>query len=75
GRSVPVFGGGAARAYSRLNRILSENKIREEVMRRRRHEKPTYKRQRLRRESHARRFKDAVRKKVHLVWKMKTLGI
>ncbi|KAJ2821103.1 hypothetical protein IWW50_004778 [Coemansia erecta] len=75
GRSVPVSAGGVGRAYARLNRILSDNHVREELQRRKRYEKPKYKRQRLRRESHARRFKADVRKKVHLVWKMKELGI
>ncbi|KAJ2162230.1 hypothetical protein GGF46_000847 [Coemansia sp. RSA 552] len=74
GRSVPVMAGGARQAYDRLNRILSQNRIRQEKMRRRRYEKPTYKRQRLRREGHARRFKEEVRQKVHLVYKMKRLG-
>ncbi|KAJ2700557.1 hypothetical protein H4R19_005465 [Coemansia spiralis] len=75
GRSVPVTGWGVARAYGRLNFILTENGIRKELFRRRYYEKPKYKRQRLLREGHIRRFKDEVRKKVHLVYRMKTLGI
>ncbi|KAJ1728245.1 hypothetical protein LPJ61_004137 [Coemansia biformis] len=75
GRSVPVTAWGVGPAYGRLNRILMDNNIRRELNRRKRYEKPKYKRQRLRREAHARRFKDEVRKKVHLVYKMKNLGI
>ncbi|KAJ2083175.1 hypothetical protein H4R24_001005 [Coemansia sp. RSA 988] len=74
-RSVPVLHGEAARAFGRLNRILSENNIRRELKLRERYEKPTNKRQRLRRESHARRFKDEVRRKVHLVYKMSRWGL
>ncbi|KAI9469515.1 hypothetical protein LPJ78_005820 [Coemansia sp. RSA 989] len=75
GRSVPVISGHVGRAYARLNRIIANNRVREELFRRKRYEKPKYKRQRLRQEGHARRFKAEVRKKVHLIWKMKTLGI
>ncbi|KAJ2848572.1 hypothetical protein IWW36_003220 [Coemansia brasiliensis] len=75
GRSVAVLSGHVGRAYARLNRIIANNKVREELFRRKRYEKPKYKRQRLRQEGHARRFKAEVRKKVHLIWKMKTLGI
>ncbi|KAJ1791017.1 hypothetical protein LPJ67_001971 [Coemansia sp. RSA 1938] len=74
GRSVPVVAGAVGRAYARLNRILADNGVRHELRLRRRYEKPKYKRQRLIRESHARRFKAEVRKKVHLIWKMKELG-
>ncbi|KAJ1876242.1 hypothetical protein H4R99_006414 [Coemansia sp. RSA 1722] len=75
GRSVPVATGGAVKAYGRLNRILAENNVRRELSLRKRYEKPKYKRQRLRRESHARRFKDEVRKKVHLIMQMKNWGM
>ncbi|KAJ1965968.1 Dpp4p [Dipsacomyces acuminosporus] len=75
GRSVPVVAGGATKAYARLNRILSDNNIRRELSLRRRYEKPKYKRQRLRQESHARRFKEEVKQKVHLIMKMKNWGI
>ncbi|KAJ1805508.1 hypothetical protein LPJ56_006537 [Coemansia sp. RSA 2599] len=75
GRSVSVATGNAAKAYGRLNRILAENNVRRELGLRKRYEKPKYKRQRLRRESHARRFKDEVRKKVHLIMQMKNWGM
>ncbi|KAJ1950634.1 hypothetical protein FBU59_000583 [Linderina macrospora] len=75
GRSVPVASGGANRAYMRLNRILSDNGIRRELQLRRRYEKPKYKRQRLRQESHARRFKEEVKQKVHLIMRMKNWGM
>ncbi|KAJ1723279.1 hypothetical protein LPJ53_002377 [Coemansia erecta] len=75
GRSVPVASGGTTKAYARLNRILAENNVRRELSLRKRYEKPKYKRQRLRRESHARRFKDEVRKKVQLIMKMKNWGL
>ncbi|KAI8320285.1 hypothetical protein GQ54DRAFT_243790, partial [Martensiomyces pterosporus] len=74
GRSVPVVAGGANKAYARLNRILSDNNIRRELSLRRRYEKPKYKRQRLRQESHARRFKEEVKQKVNLIMKMKNWG-
>ncbi|KAJ2887597.1 hypothetical protein IWW38_005104, partial [Coemansia aciculifera] len=66
GRAVPVTNGNPAKAYGRLNRILTENNVRRELFLRKRYEKPKYKRQRLRRESHARLFKEEVRRKVHL---------
>ncbi|KAJ2777397.1 hypothetical protein H4R18_005177 [Coemansia javaensis] len=75
GRTVPVSAGGAGRAYARLNRILSDNNVRGELALRKRYEKPKYKRQRLRRQAHARKFKAEVKKKVQLVYKMKSLGI
>lgn len=75
GRAVSVAAGGAMRAYGKLNRILAENNIRRELFLRKRYEKPKYKRQRLRRESHARRFKEEVRSKVHLIMKMKNWGM
>ncbi|KAJ2384912.1 hypothetical protein GGI23_006828 [Coemansia sp. RSA 2559] len=75
GRSVAVVSGGPAKAYARLNRIMTTNNVRRELYLRQRYEKPKYKRQRLRFESHARRFKDEVRNKVHLVMKMKSWGI
>ncbi|KAJ1864999.1 hypothetical protein LPJ73_000130 [Coemansia sp. RSA 2703] len=75
GRSVPVASGGSSRAYARLNRILAENNVRRELSLRKRYEKPKYKRQRLRRESHARRFKEEVRNKVKLIMKMKNWGL
>ncbi|KAJ1666810.1 hypothetical protein IW140_002535 [Coemansia sp. RSA 1813] len=75
GRSVAVISGGPSKAYARLNRIMTENNVRRELFLRKRYEKPKYKRQRLRFESHARRFKDEVRNKVHLVMKMKSWGI
>ncbi|KAJ2609490.1 hypothetical protein H4S08_004032 [Coemansia sp. RSA 1365] len=74
-RSVSVLHGDAVKAYGRLNRILAENDIRRELRLRERYEKPTYKRQRLRRESHARRFKDEVRRKVHLIYRMSRWGL
>ncbi|KAJ2718922.1 hypothetical protein GGI07_005517 [Coemansia sp. Benny D115] len=75
GRSVPVTSGNVSKAYARLNRILAENNVRQELNLRKRYEKPKYKRQRLRREAHARRFKEEVRKKVHLILQMKNWGI
>ncbi|KAJ1898044.1 hypothetical protein LPJ66_002997 [Kickxella alabastrina] len=75
GRSVPVAAGSAVKAYGRLNRILSENNVRRELSLRKRYEKPKYKRQRLKREGHARRFKEEVRKKVHLIMQMKNWGM
>ncbi|KAI9500264.1 hypothetical protein GGI25_001142 [Coemansia spiralis] len=75
GRSVPVTAGGASKAYARLNRIITDNNVRRELNLRRRYEKPKYKRQRLRYESHARRFKKEVQKKVQLIMKMKDWGI
>ncbi|KAJ2331240.1 hypothetical protein GGH92_009285, partial [Coemansia sp. RSA 2673] len=71
GRSVPVINNSPASAYGRLNRILTENKVRTELRLRHRYEKPKYKRQRLKRESHARLFKEEVRRKVHLIMKMR----
>ncbi|KAJ2746146.1 hypothetical protein GGI20_001569 [Coemansia sp. BCRC 34301] len=75
GRAVPVVNGNPAKAYGRLNRILTENNIRRELYLRKRYEKPKYKRQRLRRESHARLFKEEVRRKVHLVMNMRSWGM
>ncbi|KAJ2825914.1 hypothetical protein FBU31_003580 [Coemansia sp. 'formosensis'] len=75
GRAVPVTNGNAASAYGRLNRILTENNVRRELYLRKRYEKPKYKRQRLRRESHARLFKEEVRRKVHLVMNMRNWGM
>ncbi|KAJ2608921.1 hypothetical protein EV177_004725 [Coemansia sp. RSA 1804] len=75
GRSVPVISGGPAKSYARLNRIMMENNVRKELNLRKRYEKPKYKRQRLRFESHARRFKEEVGKKVKLVMRMKDWGI
>ncbi|KAJ2493090.1 hypothetical protein IWW37_000917 [Coemansia sp. RSA 2050] len=75
GRAVPVTNGQPATAYGRLNRILMENNVRRELFLRKRYEKPKYKRQRLRRESHARLFKEEVRRKVHLVMSMRNWGM
>ncbi|KAJ2247320.1 hypothetical protein GGI13_005093 [Coemansia sp. RSA 455] len=75
GRAVPVTNGNPASAYGRLNRILTENNVRRELFLRKRYEKPKYKRQRLRRESHARLFKEEVRRKVHLVMNMRNWGM
>ncbi|KAJ1669510.1 hypothetical protein GGF44_005237 [Coemansia sp. RSA 1694] len=75
GRAVPVTNGNPAKAYGRLNRILTENNVRRELFLRKRYEKPKYKRQRLRRESHARLFKEEVRRKVHLVMNMRNWGM
>ncbi|KAJ1820929.1 hypothetical protein IWW57_001647 [Coemansia sp. S610] len=75
GRAVPVTNGHPSTAYGRLNRILMENNVRRELFLRKRYEKPKYKRQRLRRESHARLFKEEVRRKVHLVMNMRNWGM
>ncbi|KAJ2549440.1 hypothetical protein EV175_004449 [Coemansia sp. RSA 1933] len=75
GVTVDVAAGTPGKAYARLNRIITENNVRRELMLRKRYEKPKYKRQRLRFESHARRFKEEVQRNVHLVKKMKNWGM
>lgn len=57
GRSVSVpSNDGFLAAYGKLNRILSENRVRAELMRARRHEKTGVKRRRLRSERWRRKF-------------------
>ncbi|KAJ1970791.1 hypothetical protein H4R35_005654 [Dimargaris xerosporica] len=73
GRSLGVSSSSPVVAYYRLNRILNENDVRREFKLRRRYEKPTQKRIRLKVERSNRRFNALVREKLNLVEKMRRL--
>jgi Ribosomal protein S21 len=60
GRSFDVKAQNVPSAYSRVMGILSRNAVRKELRLAERHEKPTDKRRRLRRERHRRRFAEMV---------------
>jgi len=75
GRTVDVKQGsgpeGLNQAWNKLNNILRENNVRQELRLTIRHEQKGEKRRRLRRERWRRKFADEVRKKVSLVMRIK----
>ena len=71
GKSVARF----SQAFSQLNRVLRDNKVRADMIYQRYYEKPTAKRTRLRSERHRARFNAAITKLVNIVKQMKARGV
>ena len=71
GKSVARF----SQAFSQLNRVLRNNKVRADMTYQRYYEKPTAKRTRLRSERHRARFNAAITKLVNIVKQMKARGV
>ncbi|KAF9519972.1 hypothetical protein BS47DRAFT_914393 [Hydnum rufescens UP504] len=74
GRSFDVKAQNVPTAYSRVMGILSRNAVRKELRLAERHEKPTDKRRRLRRERHRRRFAEMIKNKVQVVLAIRRQG-
>ncbi|OMJ11235.1 hypothetical protein AYI70_g5469 [Smittium culicis] len=74
GRSIAVFGDNPVFALRKLQRIITQNKVRKILYLKKRHEKPFVKRARLAKEANAFRVKKQVREKVNMVLRMKGWG-
>ncbi|RKP38027.1 hypothetical protein BJ085DRAFT_10137, partial [Dimargaris cristalligena] len=71
GRSIGIMGNSPLPAYSRLNTLLNNDGIRQELRRKRKYEKPTKKRIRLSVQRASKRFDALVQQKMALVDKMR----
>ncbi|OMJ30072.1 hypothetical protein AYI69_g400 [Smittium culicis] len=74
GRSIAVFSDNPVFALRKLQRIITQNKIRKILYLKKRYEKPFVKRARLAKEANAFRVKKQVREKVNMVLRMKGWG-
>ncbi|KAI8056564.1 hypothetical protein BDF22DRAFT_773145 [Syncephalis plumigaleata] len=75
GRSVSVMHDNPGQAYRQLSILLARNRVRMQLRKRERYEKPTQRRQREKKENDMRKFQRQVSYKVHLVKQMKDRGM